>query len=168
VLLDRVVATVDAHPILRSEVLRRARPYLLRLDRERRDRATVASIAREVISRMIDERLIELECDRARIRVEPRDIDSALDELARANQVDRPTLLAEAAKQGLAEQDYREELRRQLLDMRWMMAKVRPSIAMPLLGTPEEKARATAALLEAARKAELTRLRRGMIVEVRW
>lgn len=169
VLLDRIVATVEKHPIFRSDVLRRARPYLARLDKAAQTNQTiVGEIKRELTSKMIDELLIQLECERSRINVEPQEIDRALEHLAQVNQIDRKMLLAEAAKQGLSEKEYREELRRQLLEAKWIAFKVRPGVTAPLVGNSGEKARAFAVLVDTARSAELSRLRKNAIVELRW
>ena len=106
VLLDRLVALVDGEPIFRSEVLARI--------------AEGTHPPKETLERMIDERVIEKEAKRLRIEVYKTEIDAALYLLADKYTMTRADLLALAKKQGLDEAGYREELRRQLLEAKWL------------------------------------------------
>ncbi len=168
-LLDRVVATVDSLHIYRSDVLRRARSYLAQMDpKARGDRQVVARMQREVVAKLVDEALIVNECQRLHLTADREEVDRALDVIAQGSHLDRAGLLAAAAKQGLSEKEYREQIRRQILEAKWVALRVRPTVVAPTSGTEDEKKRATEALVVQAREAELARLRRDTVVEVRW
>ena len=118
-IVERVVAVVADRPILLSDVHHRALPHLRRIHEATTDATQQAALEtqlmRDVLNRLIDERLIEQEALRAHVAVQPTEIDAALENIAGAAGLDVAGLVDEARKQGLAEQDYRDELRRQVL-----------------------------------------------------
>ncbi len=128
-IVERVVAVVGEKPILLSDLRKRARPYLLRIAASSQSPAQVAAAEsealREVLNRLIDERLIEQAADKARITVTTDDVDGGLRNVAAQAKVSKEDLIAEAKRQGLTEQDYREEIRRQLLEGRLIQLRVR-------------------------------------------
>ena len=110
---------------------------------------------------MIDERLEEMVADRAHVSVSSDEIDAALRQVAAAADVSVPRLLIAALRQGLTEQVYRDELRRQILEGKLVMLHVRARVR------ERENAREFEAAIERARKEWLSELRRNVYVEVR-
>lgn len=169
VVLDRLVATVDAHRIYRSDVAQRARPYVAALPKaEQADPKRITQVLHDITEQMIDERLVARECEKSHLDVEEHEIEATLDQVAKANKVDRARLLAEAAKQGMAAADYRAEIRRQIIDAKWTMYNVRTRVQAPIVGTEEERAEATTKLVQEERKKLLAQLRAAAFVEVKW
>ncbi|HEY8078782.1 MAG TPA: SurA N-terminal domain-containing protein [Labilithrix sp.] len=127
--VERVAAVVGDRPILLSELRLRARPYLQRIARESPDaaqRAAAESVMyAELLDRLIDERLVAQAADRAHIAVAPEEIDRAIGEVAAQNRITPRELLADATRQGLTESEYREEIRRQLLEGKLVQLRVR-------------------------------------------
>lgn len=182
---ERVVAVVGERPILLSELRQRARPHLQRYA----NGALVESeVWKAVLDRMINERIEEREANRARITVSTEEIDNALDAIAARANLTTETLLQEAAKQGLAEREYRDELRRQILEGKLVQLRVRSRvrvteqdardvytkwIAQSGATTPFAEVRdrmlehATEEALVRARDAWLRELRQQIYVEVR-
>ncbi len=80
---------------------------------------------RDLLNRLIDERLVEQEAVRARVAVLPAEIDAAVENIAGAARLDVHALLAEARMQGLSEQEYRDELRRHVLEGKLVNLRVR-------------------------------------------
>jgi peptidyl-prolyl cis-trans isomerase SurA len=78
--------------------------------------AREAEMYLELLNNMIDERLEEQAAERAHVFVTPEELEQALQEVAAANGVSASSLVAEAKRQGLNEEDYRDELRRQILE----------------------------------------------------
>jgi peptidyl-prolyl cis-trans isomerase SurA len=146
VLVDRIVATVDNRAITRSMVD-------ARLKQGAKDRADARDL-------LIEETLIALDCDRARIDVEPAEVDRALGEIAKTNNLTDAELLEALQQQGYELQSYRAALRTQLLSMRWLM---RQTNGAPLPTEPAERAR----FLDFARTRALDALRKRTSVEVR-
>ena len=117
VLVDRIVASVDARAVTRSMVDARMR----RGERSR-------SAARDAL---ITELVVQGECERLRITVEPDEVDRALQEVLATNNVTLEQLTASLEAHGYDLASYRAELRRQLLEMRWVLQHgARPSAAM--------------------------------------
>lgn len=125
VVVDRVVAVVGDRPILASEVRARARPEVaVALARGSAVESAVPTIERAMLDRMIDERLFEQEAGLAHVVVTPAQIDVAVRDKAASLGLTVPALLEIAARQGFSEADYRDEVRRQLLEGRVLQLRV--------------------------------------------
>ena len=142
VIVERVVAVVGERPILLSELRTRARPNLLRLLATPRDpsfhAAAETEIYKEFLNRMIDERLEESAADKARITVSLEEVDHGIANVAANAKVSIPELIVEVRRQGLTEQDFRDEIRRQILEGKLIELRVRPRVR-----ATEQDARAT-------------------------
>ena len=127
--VERVVAVVGERPILLSDLRHRARPFLARIvattPRPAQQAGHETEMLRELLNRMIDDRLEESAADQARLSVTPEEVDRALENVAGQAKVTIRALIAEAARQGLTEQDYRDELRRQVLEGKLVSLRVR-------------------------------------------
>jgi peptidyl-prolyl cis-trans isomerase SurA len=128
-IVERIVAVVGERPILLSDLRKRARPFLQRIYSGARSPAEVAAaetqMFKELLNRMIDDRLEESSADKARINVSLDEVDSAIRNIAAQAKIDSKELIAEAKRQGLTEQDYRDELRRQVLEGKLIQLRVR-------------------------------------------
>ena len=164
-IVERVVAVVGERPILLSDLRHRAEPHVAKIHAETSSDAQRAALEsellRELLQRMIDERLEEMVADRAHVSVSSDEIDAALRQVAAAADVSVPRLLIAALRQGLTEQVYRDELRRQILEGKLVMLHVRARVR------ERENAREFEAAIERARKEWLSELRRNVYVEVR-
>jgi peptidyl-prolyl cis-trans isomerase SurA len=128
-IVERVVAIVGERPILLSELHQRARPFLFRILATSQNPAQVAAakteMEKELLNRMIDDRLEEQAADKARLAVTSEEVDGALRNVASQAHISVPDLLVEARRQGLTEQDYRDEIRRQVLEGKLVQLRVR-------------------------------------------
>jgi peptidyl-prolyl cis-trans isomerase SurA len=129
-IVERIVAVVGERPILLSELRLRARPHLYRIQTQAQNSAQQAAeesaMFRELLSRMIDERLEEQAASKANITVGPDEVDAGIRQVAAQAHIDVPTAIAEAKRQGgLSEQDYRDEIRRQVLEGKLIQLRVR-------------------------------------------
>lgn len=177
VLLDRVVAIVDGGPILRSEIVARARPMAAQLPKNAPPDALELLHAR-VRDVMIEERLIRKRADKLRITVSDAEVASAMESIAKNVGIPVADLEAEVRRQGITLPEYHAELRRQLLEGKWVMLEVRPRLD-PALFRPEppgkakdpraaaEADRARMEALSKKRDEVIAELRRGAYVEVR-
>lgn len=129
VVVERVVAVIGDRPILLSDLRKRAKPFLLqiaqRLPSGPQQAAAESQIYKELIEKMIDDELEAQAADKARITVTGDEIDSALKNIAGAQNLTLPELMKSAARSGLSEQDYREELRRQILEGKMLQLRVK-------------------------------------------
>jgi peptidyl-prolyl cis-trans isomerase SurA len=128
-IVERVVAVVGERPILLSDLRHRARPFLVRIARQRpsavEQAAAETQMFRELLNKMIDDRLEEQAADKAHLSVSPEEIDNAVKNVAATNRMSVKDFLAEARREGLSEQDYRDEMRRQVLDFKLVQLRVR-------------------------------------------
>ncbi|NLE86233.1 MAG: peptidylprolyl isomerase [Myxococcales bacterium] len=125
--VERVVAVVGERAILLSEVRERSRAFLLRVYDSvpagpQRD-AAISQVYRAVLGKMVEEELEDAAAAKAGIVVTAREIDQALTRVAAQNGLTTNVILAEAKRSGLTEEQYRSELRRQLLQAK--LANVR-------------------------------------------
>jgi peptidyl-prolyl cis-trans isomerase SurA len=132
VIVERVVAVVGERPILLTDLQHRARPFLYRIYGSTQDRAQQSAhesqMYRELLNKMIDDRLEEHAAERAHLSVTSDELDNALKNVAKANSLSPGALVSEAKRQGLTEQDYRDELRRQILEGKLLQLRVRSRV----------------------------------------
>jgi peptidyl-prolyl cis-trans isomerase SurA len=89
---------------------------------------------KEVLDRMIDDRLEEQQADKAHISVSSEEIDRAIENIiaqAQATQgrsVTKQDVLSEIHRRGMTEQEFRDELRRQILEGKLLELRVRPRV----------------------------------------
>src|SRR5688500_14953714 len=128
-IVERIVAVVGGRPILLSELRNRARPHMFRIQLQTQDpsqqAAQESSMFRDLLNRMVDERLEETAADKAHLTVTPEEVDNGIRQVAQQAKLAPKDLVAEAKRQGLSEQDYRDEIRRQVLEGKLIQLRVR-------------------------------------------
>jgi peptidyl-prolyl cis-trans isomerase SurA len=135
---ERVVAVVGDRPILWSELQRRAvgARMQIRAQTSNPDVVTVQEqeMYRELLDRMIADRLEQQQADHAHIRVTAGEIDRGIADIAAQAQAmqGRPMTVAQvmtvARGQGMTEEDFRDEIRRQILEGKLLEVRVRPRV----------------------------------------
>ena len=128
-IVERIVAVVGERPILLSELRLRGRPHLWRIaastPNPTQQAAQESEMFRELLNRLIDERLEEGAADKARITVSPEEVDNGIRQVASQTKLQPKDVINEAKRQGLTEQDYRDEIRRQVLEGKLIQLRVR-------------------------------------------
>lgn len=140
-IVERVVAVIGDRPVLLSELRARARPFLAQIAASAgtpaQQAAAESEMFRDLLDRMIDERLEEQAAEKAKLAVSAEEIDGAMSNVATQAHVSVRELVNEAKKRGLSEQEYRDEIRRQLLEGKLIQLRVRGRVRVT-----EEDARA--------------------------
>jgi peptidyl-prolyl cis-trans isomerase SurA len=128
-IVERIVAVVGERPILLSELRHRALPHRYRIAMSVQNPTQLAQaeseLYRELLTRMIDERLEEQAADKAHLTVTPEEVDNGIRQVASQSNLAPRDVIEEAKRQGLTEQDYRDEIRRQVLEGKLMNLRVR-------------------------------------------
>jgi peptidyl-prolyl cis-trans isomerase SurA len=125
IIVERIVAVVGDRPILLSDLQHRAKPAIIVSILQSKDgRYDEAKLYRTVLEHMIEERLVEQAAERARLSVSVDEIDKAIAQKAGELHITVRELIAEAQREGLTEQDYRDEIRRQLLEGKLVQLRV--------------------------------------------
>jgi peptidyl-prolyl cis-trans isomerase SurA len=137
-IVERVVAVIGERPVLWTDLLHRAMSGRVQIRAQTRD-ANVISVQeqemyRELLDRMIDDRLEEQQADKARISVTPEEIDRGIANIASQAQaqqgrsVTAADVMSEVRRRGLTDQDFRDEIRRQILEGKLIELRVRPRV----------------------------------------
>ncbi len=130
VVVERIVAVIGDDPILLSELRARAKPFLLQIQMRVRPGAEQAAaesqVFKDLLQKMIDERLEAQAAERAGITVLPDEIENALRNIAASQNRSVAVLVKEArARSGMTEQEYRDELRRQIIEGKMLQLRVK-------------------------------------------
>jgi peptidyl-prolyl cis-trans isomerase SurA len=137
-IVERVVAVIGERPVLWTDLLHRAAATRVQIRMQTQD-ANVISVQeqemyKELLDRMIDDRLEEQQADKAHITIAPEEIDRGITNIAlqAQQQQGRPVtaddVIGEVHRRGLSEQDFREEIRRQILEGKLIELRVRPRV----------------------------------------
>ena len=131
VIVDRVVAVVNDSIILDSELQSRLLPVIadaasIEDPKERARR--IQKLTTQMLDEMVNEELIVQAAEEAKIEVEPSEVNAAMDEIKKQNQLDDAGLAKALAEQGYTMSTYKQDLRRQLLRLRAVNQLVRPRV----------------------------------------
>ncbi|MGZ3420865.1 MAG: peptidylprolyl isomerase [Polyangiales bacterium] len=130
-IVERVVAVVGDQPILLTELRQRARPFLIKIYQTvppQQQKVAEAEMYKELLGKLVDERVVSIAADKLNVTVSTKEVDDAIKLKAADIKVSINDLLSEAAKQGLSEADYREEVRRELLFGKMLETRVRSRV----------------------------------------
>jgi len=142
VIVERVVAVIGERAILLTDLRKRARPALVQIQMQIPDPARRAAqetqLYHDLLNKMIDERLEEQAADKAHVTVTSDEIDRAMRRQAEQQNLSLKDFIAAAKRQlGMSEQDFRDEMRRQVLQVKLIQLRV-----MPRVRVTEEDAKA--------------------------
>jgi peptidyl-prolyl cis-trans isomerase SurA len=131
--VDRVVAVVNDTVVLDSELRARLTPLVGDVQgiadaRERRRRFD--KLRTQMLDEMVNEELIVQAAEEARIEIESSEVDAAVDEIKKQNNLDDTGLAQALQQQGYSLSAYKTDLRRQLLRLRAVNQLVRPRVTV--------------------------------------
>ena len=133
IIVERVVAVVGDRPILLSELRQRAKPFLLQVQLKvppgPQQAAAESQVLKELIQKVIDEELEGQAAEKAKITVSAEELDAAIQNVAQAQGLTTTELVREArVRSGMTEQEYRGEIRRQILEGKMLQLRVKGRI----------------------------------------
>lgn len=132
-ILDRVVAVVDDAVVLESEVYFRMLPLLANMKNipDERERARRQSkLMGQIVEEMISEELIVQAAKDANLKVESNEVDAAVQEIKKQNNIDDAGWKQALALQGFTVQSYKKNMERQILRIRSINTLVRPRVTI--------------------------------------
>jgi peptidyl-prolyl cis-trans isomerase SurA len=152
---ERIVAVVGEHAILLSDMRQRARPFLLQIQQRgvpvgAQQAAAESEMYKQLIEHMVDERVEQQAAEKAHLTVTPDEIDSGIRNVATQQGLTVEQLMNEAAKTGLTAQEYRDEVRRQILEGKLLQLRVRGRVRLT-----DDDVKATYSRLVRAERAKL-------------
>jgi peptidyl-prolyl cis-trans isomerase SurA len=130
-LVDQIIAVVNKDIVLQSE-LDEAVDYAAELELQGlqgpEKAQALAEIQAVLLDSLIATRLMDQAMDRADISVSDRDLEAAIADVANQNNIGVERLYSEIAKQGMDEESYRAEMRKQLRQYQFMNMEIRSRV----------------------------------------
>ncbi len=126
--LERVVAVINEQPIFLSEVRMRSLPFMKQAFQASSDdqrRALMERIYSQVLDHMINEMLIEQLAKQMQIEISDADVDRAIDNVRQQSNLTDADFWAAVAQQGMKREQYRSDVRRQLLRLKVINQRLR-------------------------------------------
>lgn len=130
---DRIVAVVNDDIITLSELNEEGAPYFQALIKKvptEQQQAEMQKLRQEILSHLIDQRLIDQQAAKLEIQVSEADIDQTIETILTDNHVSREQYKKDLADKGLTEPQYREQLKRQMLQSRLISHEVRSKVVV--------------------------------------
>jgi parvulin-like peptidyl-prolyl isomerase len=119
-----IAAIVEDVVIFRSDVAARTKRFESTLSHDpTKRRAELASMGKQILNRMIDEVLVAKDVQALHIEVTDAEVNAGVASVAQANNMDRKALEAEVKKAGFTRIEYEQEIRRQIAEQRWLLAR---------------------------------------------
>jgi peptidyl-prolyl cis-trans isomerase SurA len=131
--LEKVVAIVNDSIILQSELDARLQPVMQEAEQipdENERKRRIAKLTGQVLDDMVNEELIVQAAEAAKVEIDSNDVQSALDEIKQQNNLDDAGLQKALVQQGYSLQNYKADLRRQLLRFRAINTIVAPKVSI--------------------------------------
>ena len=125
--LDRVAAVVNNDVIALSEVYGIGSDYIKRFSQDERSRRKAEL---SVLETLIMRSLISQELERMKMTVTQEELDGALADVSRSNGIDVDRLKSEVEKSGMAWDQYLQEMRQSLSQMKFQRAILQPRITI--------------------------------------
>lgn len=126
--VERVVAVVNDEVILLSEVEEQLVPMLSTLPANLQGPARakrVTDMRKEILEGLIADKLLAQQVEAMHVEVTSEDLDRAIREVQNQNNLDDETLRQALAQQGMGMNEYRDNLRKQLVKAKIINLKVR-------------------------------------------
>lgn len=138
-LLDRIVAIVDGDIITLSEVeAGLAQALEVSRDAESISGAERDALLQEVLDQLISERLIAQRLESADITISETDVERAIEDILRQNQLTEVQLQQALSARGMSMSEYRRDLKTQLRRLRLIEMNVRSKVSVSEKEVQEE------------------------------
>ncbi len=126
-MISRVAAVVNEDIITTHQLDTALQEKLASMDR-RPSPAQLSALRRELLSRMIDETLIQQRIRALNLTVSEEEVETAILDVQKQNQLSRDDLKAAVLTQGMTFEDYRDNLRKQILRYKLISTEVRSQV----------------------------------------
>ncbi len=124
--IDRVVAVVNDDIITLSELEAAGSVLLESMEKNPKD----DDLKKKALKMLIDDKLVEQAAERGGLTATEREIDNAIEDVKKRNNIDQETLLMTLKDSGISYSDYREKLKRDITQVKLINREVRAKISM--------------------------------------
>jgi peptidyl-prolyl cis-trans isomerase SurA len=129
--VDRVVAIINDSIITLSELNAATAVAMEKLGvRSGEDKRKVDEVRATILDTLIEQRLVKQAADRAGIEISEREIDNAVDDIKKQNNMTQEQLLTALAQSGLTQKEYREQLKEQIRQVKFINKEFRSKISI--------------------------------------
>jgi peptidyl-prolyl cis-trans isomerase SurA len=130
-IIERVVATVNDDAIFLSELRRRAAPFLEQVisgasEAERPQR--IKRLYAQFLKELVDDQLIEQTARKMNVVVSSSDVEQAIENVRKQNNLDTAKFWEAVKSQGFTEKQYRADVRKQILRLKVTNQRVRSRV----------------------------------------
>jgi len=128
-IIERIVAVVDEEAILLSEVRQQAAPFLEQAlsdattDAQRKER--VQTLYKQLLDQMVNQMLIQQAASEMKITISKTEVDQAIVNVRRQNNLDEKAFWEAVRTQGYTPQQYRQDIRKQLMSLKVTNQRIR-------------------------------------------
>lgn len=129
--VDRVVAIINDSIITLSELNAATAVAIEKLGvKGADDKRKVEEVRATILESLIEQRLVKQAADRAGIEVSEREIDNAVEDIKKQNKLTQEALLLALAQSGLTQKEYREQLKEQIRQVKFINKEFRSKISV--------------------------------------
>ncbi|MBI5588422.1 MAG: peptidyl-prolyl cis-trans isomerase [Deltaproteobacteria bacterium] len=129
--VDRIVAIINDSVITLSEL---NAATTLAMDKfnvdEKKDPSKVTELKSKVLDSLVEQKLVKQAADKAGIDISEREIDNAVEDIKRQNGLTQESLLLALAQSGLTVREYREQLKEQIRQVKFMNKEFRSKVSI--------------------------------------
>lgn len=130
--VDRVVAVVNNSVITLSELNAATAIAMETVPvQEKTGEAKIADIKTKVLENLVNQKLIKLASDKAGIEISEREVDNAVEDIKKQNNMPQDKLLLALAQSGLTLKEYRNQMKEQIRQMKFINKEFRSKITIP-------------------------------------
>jgi peptidyl-prolyl cis-trans isomerase SurA len=130
---DRIVAVVNDDIITLSELNEEGAPYFQELIKRaptEQLQAEMQKLRQEVLSHLIDQRLIEQMATKLEIKISDEEISHTIDTMLAENHATKEDMKNDLTKKGLSEEQYKKQLKGQMLQSRLISREIRSKVVV--------------------------------------
>ncbi len=128
--VDRVIAVVNDAIITLSELNAATAAALDKLPlADKKDNEKAAQLRVAMLDSLIEQKLVKQAADKAGIEISEREIDNAVDDVMKRNNLTKDALLMALAASGLTHREYREQLKEQIRQVKFINKEFRSKIS---------------------------------------
>ncbi|MBI5809857.1 MAG: peptidyl-prolyl cis-trans isomerase [Deltaproteobacteria bacterium] len=127
--VDRIVAIINDSVVTLSELEAATALALDRLEgEEKKDAKKIVEIKEHILDSIIEQKLVKQASDKAGIEISEREIDNAVEDVKKQNNMTHEAFLVALARSGLTYRGYREQLKEQIRQVKFINKEFRSRI----------------------------------------
>lgn len=128
--VDRIVAIINDSIITLSELNAATAVAVDRLGLQDKGAEKEEEIRGRILESLIEQKLVKQAADRAGIEVSEREVDNAIEDVKAQNKMEQETLLLALAQSGLTYNEYKEQIKEQIRQVKYINKEFRSKISI--------------------------------------